>query len=53
MVTAVHEKDKKSALIKVIEELSIKKGSRIALKPNLGIQKREACTDFELLKYLL
>lgn len=53
MVTVVHEEDKKSALTKAIEELSLEKGSRIALKPNLGIQKREACTDFELLKYLL
>ena len=53
MVTVIHEKDKKSALIKAVKELSIEKGSTVAIKPNLSIQKRKACTDLELLTHFV
>jgi uncharacterized protein (DUF362 family) len=53
MVKIIYEKDKKKALTKAVEELFIKKGSRVAIKPNVSIDKKEACTDFELLTHLV
>lgn len=53
MVTVVHEKNKKSAFIKAVQDLYIKKGSHVAVKPNLSIQRKEACTDFELVAHLV
>ncbi len=53
MVTIIHERDKKRALLSAVETLSIEKGSTVAIKPNLCIQRKEACTDFELLNHLV
>ena len=53
MVTVVHEKDKRKALKKAVKNISIEKGSNVAIKPNLSIQRKEACTDFELISYLV
>lgn len=53
MVTVIHEKNKKRALTKAVEDLSIEKGSKVAVKPNASIQNKEACTDFELLTHLV
>lgn len=53
MVLVIHEKDKKNALTKAVNHFSIEKGSTVAIKPNVSIQRREACTDFELLTYLV
>lgn len=52
-VTVVHQKDKKRALSVAVKRLSIEKGSKIAIKPNISIQEKKACTDFELLTYLI
>lgn len=53
MVTIICEKDKKKALTKVLDGFFVEKGSCVAIKPNLSVAKREACTDFELLRYLV
>ena len=53
MVTVIHEKDKKRALTKAVEDLTLEKGTTVAIKPNVSIDRVEACTDFELLHYLV
>lgn len=53
MVTVVQEKDKKKAFTKAVANLYIEKGSTVAIKPSLGIQKEEACTDFEFVSWLI
>lgn len=53
MVKIIHEKDKKKAFAKAVEGLFIEKGCTVAVKPNISIQRKEACTDFDLLSYLV
>ncbi len=53
MVNVIHEKDKKKAFAKAVEGLFIEKGCTVAVKPNISIQRKEACTDVDLLLYLI
>jgi uncharacterized protein (DUF362 family) len=53
MVIVVQEKDKKKAFTRAVANLYIEKGSTVAIKPNLGIQEKEACTDFEFVSWLI
>lgn len=53
MVKIIRDKDKKKAFNKAVEGLFIERGCKVAIKPNLSIQRREACTDFELVSYLV
>jgi uncharacterized protein (DUF362 family) len=53
MVRIVHEKDKKKAFDRAVRGLFIEKSSTVAVKPNVSIQKEIACTDYELLLYLV
>ncbi|MBU6998475.1 MAG: DUF362 domain-containing protein [Theionarchaea archaeon] len=53
MVTVVQEKDKRKAFTEAVADLYIEKGSTVAIKPNLGIQKEEACTDFQFMTWLV
>jgi uncharacterized protein (DUF362 family) len=53
MVTVVQEQDKKKAFTKAVANLYIEKGSAVTIKPSLGIQREEACTDFEVVSWLI
>ena len=53
MVRIIHEKDKKKAAVKAVKGLFFEKGCTIAVKPNVSIQRKEACTDAVFLSYLI
>ncbi|MGD2247228.1 MAG: DUF362 domain-containing protein [Candidatus Methanofastidiosia archaeon] len=53
MVHIVHQKDKKKAFAEAVKDLTIEKNKTIAIKPNLSIKNEAACTDFELVSYVV